>query len=908
MSLPVQKKVEEPYNYKVELEKPSTMKKSPSTEVTHRVRSSVSMNKLRTTFSDASEVAHFTNESESEKYENLWKYCSLYLSKDVDTIKQQIANHIEYTLACQRFDFKAKSLFTATAMSLRDRMIEYWNDTHNYFTEQKVKRMYYLSIEYLIGRSLMNAICNLDLEAEYKEVATQFGSSLEELYEFEQDAALGSGGLGRLAACFLDSLATMNFPAWGYGIRYQYGMFKQQIAQGYQIETPEYWLEAGNPWEIVRKDVNHEVRFGGYVLKDELTGRKRWEGGSTVRAIACDMPVPGYKTLNTLNLRLWSSKPSTVFDLDHFNKQDDIDYWEKVRNQQNDESICKVLYPNSSNAKGQELRLKQQFFFTSASLQDIVRRFKKLNVPLSDFPQYVAIQLNDTHPTVGILELMRILVDLEGMEWNQAWGIVVQTFAYTNHTVLPEALETWTVPMFQGLLPRHMEIVYEINYRFLEWVKGEHKCTESELAALSIIEESTPKRIRMANLAIIGSHTVNGVAAIHSQIIKDVIFRHFAKIWSYKFINVTNGVTPRRWMLQCNPLLSEVVTEYLKTDNWVVELSMLKQLIPMCDHTLEEKFKAVKMQNKERLIRLISKMTDGDLVLNSSYLFDVMVKRIHEYKRQTLAILGTIWQYLNLKQMSREERLKQVPRVKIFAGKAATSYENAKIIVKLINSVAEVVNKDKTIDDMLKVVFIPNYSVSLAEVIVPANDINEQISTAGYEASGTSCMKFCMNGGLIIGTWDGANIEIAEEVGEENIFLFGAKKQEVELIRQQGPVPIDERLLKALLAISQGMFGAPDWFNKLIGQFWNGNDFYLVAADFTAYLKEQEKVDETWKKQNEWNHKCVMCTANMGKFSSDRSMSEYAAMVWNIQPCPLKEGSVEDMMDVAKKQILPQKV
>ncbi|EMS17871.1 glycogen phosphorylase-2, putative [Entamoeba histolytica HM-3:IMSS] len=884
-----------------------SMQKSSSSEGVSHVRRSISLNKLKNQFADAAEAEHFTNESDSEKYNNLWDYCSLYLFKDVETIKQQIANHIEYTLACQRFDFKTKSLFTATAISLRERMTEYWNDTHQYFREIQTKRMYYLSIEYLIGRSLMNAICNLGLENEYRDVVSQFGSSLEELYEYENDAALGSGGLGRLAACFLDSLATMNLPAWGYGIRYQYGMFKQQISHGYQIETPEYWLEAGNPWEIVRKDVNHEVRFGGYVTVDKATGRMKWEGGNTVRAIAYDMPVPGYKTLNTLNLRLWSSKPSNQFDLEHFNKEEDIDYWQKVHNQQKDENICKVLYPNSSHYKGQELRLKQQFFFTSASLQDIVRRFKKMRIAMNEFPQYVAIQLNDTHPTVGVLELMRILLDIEGLEWNQAWEIVVQTFAYTNHTVLPEALETWPVPMFENLLPRHLQICYEINSRFLSWVKTAHNCTEQEIAALSIIEESNPKRIRMANLAIIGSHTVNGVAAIHSQIIKDVIFRQFSKIWPHKFINVTNGVTPRRWMLQCNPGLSKLITETLKSDEWVVELSLLEGLRSLCDHSLEEKFRAVKTQNKERLIRLVSKITDGEIVLNSSYLFDVMIKRIHEYKRQSLAILGTIAQYLALKKMTPEERAQQVPRVKIFAGKAATSYENAKIIIKLINSVADIVNNDKTIDNMLKIVFIPNYSVSLAEVIIPANDINEQISTAGYEASGTSCMKFCMNGGLIIGTWDGANVEIAEEIGEENMFMFGAKKNEVELIRQQGTSYIDERLYDVLKAISGGMFGAADWFNKLIGQFWGGNDYYLVAHDFASYLEAQMKVDATWKKPQEWNHKCVMCVSKMGKFSSDRSMKEYAANVWNIHPCPLPETDMNDMMDIAKKQLLPEK-
>ncbi|KAL7715980.1 hypothetical protein QTN25_006673 [Entamoeba marina] len=809
------------------------------------IRRSISMNKMKAGRMTADQVPiNF----EDDKFKKLWDYCSMYLSKDVETIKRQIANHVEYTLACNRTDFRPYAIYTAAAYSLRDRMLEFWNDTQQYFTDVQVKRVYYMSIEYLIGRSLMNSICNLDLSESCSEALKFFGASIEELYEYEDDAALGNGGLGRLAACFLDSLATLNLPAWGYGIRYQYGMFKQKIVDGYQVEMPEYWLETGNPWEIVRGDVKYDVKFGGHVVtvKDVQGKLKyRWEPNMLLNALAFDMPVPGYKTLNTLNLRLWSSKPTTEFDLEAFNGDENSSvYWNALNNQQKRMKIF--------------AKLKQEYFFSSATIQDIK--------PFIEFPDYNSIQLNDTHPVVGSLELMRLLIDVENIDFASAFDITKKTFSYTNHTVLPEALETWPVTLFENLLPRHLQLAYEINQTFLDSVRKDFPfVTGEQLSKLSIIEESSPKKLRMANLAIICSHTVNGVAAIHSQILKDSLFNHFYVLWPSKFVNVTNGVTPRRWIKQCNPALSAVITEAIKTDDWFIH---------------------VKQLNKDRLKRLVFKITDGKVVLDRNALFDVMVKRIHEYKRQVLDLFGAIHTYLQIKKMTPMQRLKLVPRVKIFAGKAAIGYEMAKGFIKLINSVADVVNSDPDVGNLLKIVFLPNYSVSLAEVLIPANDINEQISTAGYEASGTSCMKFCMNGGLIVGTWDGANIEIAEEIGEENIFLFGAKAHEVQQIRQN-PSPLSKNLADVLSAIDSGMFGDANLFRHVIEQYRSGADYYLVCHDFEAYVKIQEQIDVVWKNPQAWTTKCINCTAKMGKFSSDRSINDYATNIWNVQPCPL---------------------
>eukprot|EP00727_Mastigamoeba_balamuthi_P010462 m51a1_g6038 putative glycogen phosphorylase 1 (951) ;mRNA; r:156647-160432 len=820
----------------------------------------------------------------------LWDLTALYLPKTSKAICRQIASHIEFSLARSKWNMDYYSLFMATALSLRDRMIEYWNDTQEHFSEMKCKRTYYLSIEYLMGRSLRNAVSNLDLFTNYTHALQKFGTRLEELYGQEQDAGLGNGGLGRLAACFLDSMATLNYPCWGYGIRYQYGMFKQVIVHGQQTEAPEYWLRAGNPWEICRRDITPEVRFGGHVVQtrggDGIT-RYRWEGGHTVKALAYDTPVPGYRTMNTLNLRLWSALPATEFDLDNFNREDaHPDYWECINQRTKDENISKVLYPKSNTYKGLELRFKQQYFFCCATLQDIIRRFRRTQVDLHQLHEHAAIQLNDTHPTIAIAELMRILVDLEHFSWGEAWNVVTKTFGYTNHTILPEALETWPVPLVQSLLPRHLQIIYDINYFFCETLK-QKGYTQEQISRMSIIEEGSPKRVRMANLAIVGSHHVNGVAAIHSEILKASTFADFYSLWPEKFINITNGVTPRRWLRQCNSALARVITKRLHSEDWVANLDLLAELRRDPTEELLQEVHEAKQQNKERLRKMILQITDGALEIDTSALLDVQIKRIHEYKRQLLNILGVIHRYLAIKRMSDEQRSRVVKKVVLFAGKAAPGYDMAKLIIKLINCVAEVVNADKTVGNLLKIVFVPNYNVSFAETIIPASDISQHISTAGTEASGTSNMKFAMNGGLIVGTLDGANVEIQEEVGKDNIFIFGATTPEIAEYRKttSSPKPIDERLFDVLRTIQEGRFGYPDQYSPLVDPLMRGTDYYALAHDFASYLDCLAEVDRVWQDKHEWNLRCLRSISGTGKFSSDRTIREYAEKIWNIKPC-----------------------
>jgi starch phosphorylase len=678
--------------------------------------------------------------------------------------------------------------------SLRDRVIERWKDTDLFFQQQNVKRVNYLSLEFLLGRSLQNAMSNLGLNDVFRRALYELGIKMEELYDEEHDAGLGNGGLGRLAACFLDSMATMNYPGWGYGLRYNYGMFEQKIKNGYQVELPDYWLIAGNPWEIERNDVMYTVRMYGHVSEmtapvppkiesheDELDLKKyHWEGGELVVAVAYDVPVPGFNTFNTINLRLWSSRPSNEFDLDHFNQGD---YFKAIEGKQRSETICSVLYPNDNTYTGKELRLKQQYFFVSATIQDILYRFKQTKKPLDEFPNFNSIQLNDTHPTLGIAELMRILIDEEGLKWKQAWGITQRTFSYTNHTVMPEALEKWSVSLMERLLPRHMKLIYDINHYWLRVVEKRWPGDIGKLKALSIIEEEPEKKVRMAHLAIVVSHTVNGVAALHTDLLVQQVFPEFNQMFPNKFVNVTNGVTPRRWVAQSNPMLSALISKFLKTEEWKTNLSLLAGLRKYADDAaLQKEWAKVKRKNKKRLVKYIREKLG--VRITEDALFDVQIKRFHEYKRQLLLILGTLWRYRQIKGMSDEEKADVVPRVVIFGGKAAPGYYMAKLIIKLINTAAEVINNDPDVGDLLKLVFVPNYCVSLAELLIPATDLSEQISTAGHEASGTSNMKFAMNGALTIGTMDGANIEIREEVGPENIFIFGALTPDVPKLRK----------------------------------------------------------------------------------------------------------------------------
>jgi starch phosphorylase len=738
-----------------------------------------------------------------------------------------------------------------------------------------------------MGRTLDNAMLNVRMKDVARDGLLELGFRIEDVVNQENDAALGNGGLGRLAACFLDSMATLNYPAWGYGLRYRYGIFNQEIVDGYQVEIPDYWLDF-NPWEFPRHDITIDIQFFGHVVKyedDDGKMKSSWQGGEMVRAVAYDVPIPGYGTTTTNNLRLWSSKAASgEFDFQKFNAGE---YESAVADQQSAETISAVLYPNDNLERGKELRLKQQYFWCAASLYDIVRRFKKTKRAWSEFPDQVAIQLNDTHPTLAIVELQRILVDNEGLEWDEAWNIVTHTFSYTNHTVLPEALEKWSVPLIQNLLPRHLQLIYDINLFFLQSVERRFPKDRDLLGRVSIIEESKPQMVRMAYLAIIGSHKVNGVAELHSDLIKTTIFKDFVEIYGPdKFTNVTNGITPRRWLHQANPRLSALIASKLGGYEFLTDFTLLEKLRNFVDDkAFRAEWAEIKIENKLRLARHI-KGTTGYTV-NHKALFDVQVKRIHEYKRQQLNIFGVIHRYLTIKSMSAAEKKKLVPRVSIFGGKAAPGYWMAKTIIHLINGVASVVNNDTEVGDLLKVIFIEDYNVSKAELICPASDISEHISTAGTEASGTSNMKFVLNGGLIIGTCDGANIEITREIGVNNIFLFGTLSEHVEDLRHKhryGGYTLDENLAAVFDEIRKGTFGPADHFAPLVSSIADHGDYYLVSDDFQAYVTTQQLVDEAFQNQDEWIAKAITSVAHMGFFSTDRVINEYADEIWNVEP------------------------
>jgi starch phosphorylase len=832
-----------------------------------------------------------SQEEEERRRQLLWSLMSSYLARDVSSIQKYVVNHLEYSLARTRYNFDRSGAYHATALSVRDRLIEAWNDTQQYFTEKDCRRVYYLSLEFLMGRFLDNALINLGLREQYKEALIELGFDLDEVESEEREPGLGNGGLGRLAACFLDSIATLNYPGWGYGIRYRYGMFEQRIKNGYQLELPDFWLTRGNPFEIERLDVSYPVYFGGDVSQyTDNQGRLRfkWNPAEVVLAVAFDSPIPGYDTYNCINLRLWDSKPAREFDLSSFNVGD---YYKILEMRQTSETLSAVLYPNDSTEAGKELRLKQQYFFVSATLQDIIRRFLKKDRPLTQLAEKVCIQLNDTHPTIGIVELMRLLLDENGLGWTEAWKTVKAVFSYTNHTVLPEALEKWPVPLMERLLPRHMQLIYEINFRHLQDYSRMSNNDGHVLEQVSIIEESFPKMVRMAQLAVVGSHTVNGVAEIHSELVRTRLFPDFNRYEPKKFTNVTNGVTPRRWILEANPALSAVFSRWTESDDWILDLNHVRQLEQYAENPdLQREFFEAKKENKRRLAEYIREKNGVHVDVNA--LFDIQVKRIHEYKRQLLNILGVIARYNMIKSGRRD----LVPRVFIFGGKAAAGYAQAKRIIRLINGVADVVNNDPDVGDLLKVVFLENYSVSLAELIIPASDISEHISTAGMEASGTSNMKFVMNGGLIIGTMDGANIEIREEVGPENIFIFGLLANEIDQARNElkyrGWRCADQRFQNAVAQISRGMYCGPDTFQEIVRALDPPNDFYLVSRDFASYMEAQDRVDAAYKDQRGWLAKCIVSTARMGKFSSDRSIHEYAERIWHIEPCAFTPSSI----------------
>lgn len=829
-----------------------------------------------------------TNETskEDQKIAVLWALLASYLPEDVKSIEKFFVHHVEYTLARGRGNLTKLAAYRALALSIRDRLIERWKDTQLYFREKGCKRVAYISLEFLLGRSLQNSIVNLGLEDNFSHAMKNLGYELEDLYEAEQDAGLGNGGLGRLAACFLDSLATMDYPAWGYGLRYKYGMFYQKIGEnGAQIEFPDYWLVHGNPWEVERLDIVYPICFRGHIREEtDSHGNTKivWEPSEKVLAVAYDTPIPGHSTYNTLNIRLWSAQPSKEFDLEQFNKGD---FFKSIADKEQSEHITAVLYPNDNTYSGKELRLKQQYFLVSATMQDLLRRFKESKRPIEEIPSQIAVQLNDTHPTLAIVELMRILLDIEGLSWQEAWNLCNKVFAYTNHTVLPEALEKWPVELIENLLPRHMRLIYDINHRFLKQIETAFPGDVGKLRRMSVIDEGPPRMVRMANLAIIACHSVNGVAEIHSDLLKHKVFPDFNQLMPEKFCNMTNGVTPRRWLQQANPELGMLISAWLRTENWVLNLDLLAGLRMFADNpNIHKQWNLVKQHNKEKLKRYVEQ--NCGIKISTDALFDVQIKRIHEYKRQLVNILYVIHRYEIIRQLTPEQKKHVVPRVVFFGGKAAPGYFMAKLIIQLINNVAKVVNADPAVGNLLKLVFIPNYCVSLAEIIIPASELSQHISTAGTEASGTSNMKFAMNGCLIIGTLDGANIEIRKEIGEENMFIFGATADQIEGLRKitrEGKLTIDPRFTRVLEVIESGAFGGKI-YDPILNSLRHGNDHYLLAADFPSYIEAQEKVDQTYANKHLWTKKSIMSTAGCGKFSSDRTIKQYASQIWDIKP------------------------
>ena len=803
------------------------------------------------------------------------------------SLSNQFAEHLEFNLVRDKITATPDDAFHALSMSIRDRLVRRWIRTQQKYKEEDVKRVYYLSLEFLMGRLLGNALINMNFYDKCYDILRKDGYSLEDIRDHEQEMALGNGGLGRLAACFLDSMATLELPAFGYGIRYEYGIFEQDIVNGYQVEKADNWLKLGNPWEIMRRNLIFKVKFYGRIIQDRDNHLKfNWVDTQDVNALAYDIPIPGYGTNTVNNLRLWEAKATSSFNFQDFNTGN---YVAAVAGKTDSETISKVLYPNDTIDKGKFLRLKQQYFFVSATLQDIIRKYKINHNTFDKFAEKTAIQLNDTHPVIAIPDLMRILIDDEGLEWDKAWDLTVKTFSYTNHTVVPEALEEWSESIMGELLPRHLQIIYEINRRFLEYVREFYTTDNSIISKLSIIRDHPNKKIRMSNLAIVGCHTVNGVAELHTEILKKTIFFHFNKIYPNKFRNVTNGITPRRWLKSANPLLSGLISEKIG-DKWVTKLDELKKLEKFINNKeFLENWRGSKWLNKKLLINHIEK--DYGLKINPESMFDVQIKRFHEYKRQLLNVLHIITLYNRIKDNPKKDF---VPRTIIFGGKAAPAYFAAKLIIKLINSVADVVNNDKDVGDKLKIVFIKNYSVSLAEKIIPASELSEQISTAGFEASGTGNMKFALNGALTIGTMDGANVEIREEVGADNIFIFGLLADEVVKIKNNGYDPRDYYQKDAELKRVIDMLSA-DYFNKkepgifksIVDSLLNV-DYYCSLPDYRPYIETQDKVSKLYKDLDKWTQKSILNVARIGKFSSDRSIQEYAKYIWKVKPVKLK--------------------
>ncbi len=807
-------------------------------------------------------------------------------------MSEALQSHLGFSCFKTASTATPRDWYAATAYTVRDHIIERWAETAEAYYAQDPKRVYYLSLEFLIGRMLTNAALNECIKDDVSSGLIALGRKMEEVAEMEPDAALGNGGLGRLAACFLDSMATMDIPATGYGIRYEYGMFKQSIENGQQIENPDSWLRYGNIWEFQRPEAAYDVKFFGKTMQfnTEHGIEHRWVEAEHVVAMAYDVPVSGYDTVTVNNLRLWSAKATREFDLCHFNEGN---YEKAVEERNETERITKILYPNDASYSGRELRLKQQYFFVSASIQDILRRFLSVHdiKKPSDWkllPEKIAIQLNDTHPAIGVAEMMYQLVDVHHLAWDLAWSLVGKIFAYTNHTLMPEALETWSIELFGSLLPRHLDIIYEINYRFLHMVNHQFPGDTDLLRRVSIIDETHGRRVRMAHLAIVGSHTVNGVAALHSELLKTTLFADFERIYPGKIINVTNGITPRRWLNQANPELTKLIASAIGED-FKKDLTQLVKLTPLADDAdFRKAFRAVKRDNKVRLAQKIEKLTG--IELNPNSLFDVQIKRIHEYKRQLLNLLHVITLYNRIRKDGASGKYSNItPRTVIFGGKAAPGYWMAKLIIRLINDVADIVNNDPAVGDKLKVVFYPDYKVSAAEILFPGSDLSEQISTAGTEASGTGNMKMALNGALTIGTLDGANVEIKEEVGDDNIFIFGLTTPEVAATKASGYNPWDyyhgNAELKVVLdMIADGFFSVeePSRYQAIFDALLEKGDNYLLLADYASYIAKQDEVSAVYHDAEEWTRRAILNVARMAKFSSDRTIAEYAKNIWKV--------------------------
>lgn len=798
-----------------------------------------------------------------------------------------VRQHLTYSGGTTLEEASRGDVYQAVSLAVRNRLIDGMLKTEERYRRAEAKRIYYLSMEFLMGRAMGNNLYNLEIQDLAQEALEEMGLDLEEVRDFEIDAALGNGGLGRLAACFLDSIATLGIPGYGYGINYEFGLFKQEFNNGYQREKPDCWYSEDSPWLIERPYDSCAIPVYGKIehAKDlEGNYNPMWMDWKILIGVPHDMPVVGFggKTVNFL--RLFSARSSNEFDMRIFNQGD---YFEAVQQKISSETISKVLYPTDSFESGKELRLVQEYFLVACAIRDIMRRYLRDHETLDRFPQQVAIQLNDTHPALTVAELMRTLLDEHQLEWDDAWQMTQATLGYTNHTLLPEALEKWSVPLMEHVLPRHLQLIFEINSRFMEQVAVRWPGDEERMGRMSIIEEGETKQVRMANLSIVGSHSVNGVAALHSELVKSQLVPDFHELWPEKFNNKTNGVTPRRWLLKANPDLSALISDVIGRD-WICDLTQLRKLEPFAgDRKFQEKFRRIKQVNKERLAALVLDLTG--VGVDPASLFDIQIKRMHEYKRQLLNVLNIIHQYLLIVEDGAEF---PVPRTWLFAGKAAPGYFIAKLIIKLINSIGEVVNSDPRSKDQMRVVLVPDYRVSLAETIIPAADLSEQISTAGMEASGTGNMKLAMNGALTIGTLDGANVEILEEVGEENIFIFGLKTEEIQEMRSNGsydPRALyegDDQIRRVMDSLTSDLFapGEAGLFQPLFDNIVQNGDFYFHLADFRSYVELQDRVSTEYGDTASWTEKAILNVARTGKFSSDRTIAEYASDIWGVKP------------------------